>query len=384
MQTTDTAQQVLTGIDAVAAGHVTLPSEARIGLVTNRAVRTRDGTWTGDALQSAGYRIAALLTPEHGLDAAAAAGAHVPHSQTGDVLVLSLYGADRGPVEEAVPGLDLLVIDLPDVGVRYYTYPWTAREVLRLAARHEKPVTILDRPNPLGGVRIEGNLPDEGVDSAVCSSPVCIRHGLTLGELERWNQVAFEIDVELTVVPVEGWRREMYGDQTGLPFVPASPNLPSFDAVLLYPGTCLIEGTNISEGRGTDAPFQLLGAPFVDPDTLARDLKQSPLLAGATVSEAHFTPNTSKWAGEECHGVRIEVRDRDALYPVAAGAALIAALHRFSGFEFRTRQFDLLAGTDRLRAALERGTSPEEIVASWQTDEQRFQRARQDVLLYGG
>jgi uncharacterized protein YbbC (DUF1343 family) len=286
-----------------------------------------------------------------------------------------------GPVEDAVSGVDLLIVDLPDVGCRYYTYPWTAREVLRLAARHGKPVVLLDRPNPLGGVAIEGSLQDDGADSAVCASPVPVRHGLTFGELALWNQQSWGIDVALTVVAASGWCRELWGDETGLPFVPPSPNLGSFTAVLLYPGTCLIEGTNVSEGRGTDCPFQVVGAPFVDASALARELSRSSLLTGATLREVRFTATSGKWAGEECRGVELDVGDRASFHPVEAGVALIAALRRHNGFAFRAA-FDRLAGTSRWREALERGAEPEEIVAAWRTDEDGFRTARAGTLLY--
>jgi uncharacterized protein YbbC (DUF1343 family) len=298
------------------------------------------------------------------------------------VPVLSLYGADPSRIDEALRGVEALVVDLPDVGCRYYTYPWTVRELLRRAARHALPVTLLDRPNPLGGAAVEGSVPDPGLDSPVCASPVPVRHGLTMGELALWNHSAHAIGANLSVVPMAGWRRSMLWDGTGLAWVAPSPALPSVEAALVYPGTCLLEGTNVSEGRGTDKPFQVLGAPFLDAAALVARLSASGHLAGVALTETSFTPASSKWAGQTCRGVRIEVRDAGVFRPVAAGVAIVAALCRHAGFEFRPSQFDALAGTGAWRRSLEQGAPAEEIVGRWRTDEAGFWRERAGILLY--
>lgn len=373
--------RVRTALDRLASGDVRMTHNARLGLLTNRAARTVGGVWAGDALRAAHYDISLLLSPEHGLDVAAEAGAHVAHARFGDVPILSLYGADRAPVEEALSALDMLVVDLPDVGCRYYTYPWTVRELLRRAAHHRLPVTLLDRPNPLGGRVVEGNLPDEDMDSPVCASPVPVRHGLTMGELALWNRRAYGIEVELTVIPLEGWQRGSLWNETGLPWVGPSPALPSFDSAIVYPGTCLLEGTNVSEGRGTSRPFQCLGAPFVDGEALARRLSDSPFLAGASVEPATFTPATGKWVGEECRGVQVKIHDPTTFHPVAAGVAIVAALRREPSFAFRAF-FDRLAGTTRWRHSLESGAGPEEIVNRWPAAEARFTQEREAIFLY--
>lgn len=373
---------VRTGLDQVRQGEKSLDRRRRWALLTNRAARAVDGTWSGDVLRDAGYHLALYLSPEHGLEGTAAAGVAVPHGTAGDVPVMSLYGADSGTVAAALEGVDGIIVDLPDVGCRYYTYPWTVRETIRLAGPRGLPVVLLDRPNPLGGTAVEGNLPDTDVDSAVCASRVPVRHGLTLGELAQWNVEDRSIDADLTVFPCNGWRRDMRWDRTGLPWVPPSPALRSFEAALLYPGTCLVEGTTISEGRGTEMPFQVVGAPSVDADALAGSLTRSELTRGARFSPVAFTPRTSKWVDQECRGVRIEVDDATVFRPVAAGLALIHALMEVPGFAFRDSSFDLLAGTPSWRRALLLGHPPEKVVAGWDADERCFSEERRSVLRY--
>lgn len=373
---------VRSGLDRVRDGEALLERTRRWALLTNRAARAADGTWSGDALRGAGYQVVLYLSPEHGLEGAAAAGEKVPHASLGRVPVMSLYGANRGAVEAALEGVDGIIIDLPDVGCRYYTYPWTVRETLYLAAPRALQVVLLDRPNPLGGLAIEGSVPDREVLSPVCASRVPVRHGLTLGELTRWNIRDHGIEADLTVIPCAAWRRDMLWDGTGLPWVPPSPALRSFEAALLYPGTCLIEGTTISEGRGTSTPFQVVGAPEIDADRLVHSLMRSELTRAVRFRPVTFVPGESKWNGEEIRGVRLDVEDPALVRPVATGLALVHALMRVPGFAFHDRTFDLLAGTSGWRTALLEGQSPEEIVAGWEGDERRFREGRRSVLLY--
>lgn len=363
------------GIDRVISGEMKLPKPARIGFLTNYAARTRDGRWSGQAIPAAGYDVVCFLGPEHGLSASAPAGADVPHAQGGSIPVLSMYGADQSAVKSAVAGIDLILVDLQDVGCRYYTYNWTIRELMRMAADYGKAVVILDRPNPLGGDVIEGNLPD-ATDSPVCASAVPVRHGLTIGELALYNRRYFEIDVDLSVVPMRSWNRHMQWSATGLAFIPPSPNLRSPNALVLYPGTCLIEGTNVSEGRGTDAPFQVIGAPFVNAELLAR------ALSGVEAGTLAFVPTESKWEGENCRGVKIRVPRSHAARSVELGLTLVTTLSVMPRFQFRPPFFDALAGTCAWRGRIERGESAGEIAAGWREDEARFQADREDLLLY--
>lgn len=370
---------VLTALDRLAAGEVRPNPAERIALLSNQVSRAADGRWAFEVLRDAGFPVTLLLGPEHGLDASAAAGAHVGHGRLGDIPVLSLYGADQAPVEEALDSVDRIMVDLPDVGARYYTYPWTVRETMRMAARHDVRVTILDRPNPLGGENIEGNIAE--LDSAVSSSPVPIRHGLTLGELSLWNCEMHSIPVALDVIPVMGWRRSQYFDETGLPWVSPSPNLNNLEATLLYPGTCLVEGTTLSEGRGTDAPFRQLGSPRLDADGILDSLRGDDALAGLALEKVSFTPSSSKWAGEECRGLRLTVTDRQVLHPVRAGLALIGALRQSPDFAFLPF-FDNLAGTKTWRERLSQGAEPEAITDAFRAGENAFRNERQRVLLY--
>ena len=375
-------QRVTTGIDRVLLDTAELPRSARLGLLTNRAARTSSGEWTGTTLRACGYQVALLLTPEHGLTVEAAAGAPVGHSLLGDTPVLSLYGADLDPVEEALDTVDVLAIDLPDVGCRYYTYGWTVREVLKLAARAGKPVYCLDRPNPLDGITVEGSMPDPGYDSAVCASSVPVRHALTLGELALWQRVDLGRDVEIVVLTAGNWSRDLAWGDTRLPWTPPSPAMQTVEAAEFYPGTCLIEGTNVSEGRGTAAPFTTIGAPFLDGDALAAALRADEAFGGVTIEPIEFTPHSSKWADRACRGIQLTLRDRRAFRPVRAGLALVAALAAHPEFEFLPRQFDALAGTAEWRERLLRGETPGEIAAGWEPDESAFRVERERGLLY--
>ncbi len=375
---------VRTGLDRVRDGEISLDRGSRWALLTNRAARAADGAWSGDALRDAGYRLALYLSPEHGLEATAGAGAEVGHSSLGDVPVLSLYGADPEPVEKALETADGVIVDLPDAGCRYYTYPATVQETLRLCGSRGVPVVLLDRSNPLGGMAIEGNLPDPGIESDVCASRVPVRHGLTLGELTRWNVAHRHIGVDFSVIPCAGWKREMLWPQTDLPWVPPSPALRSFSATLIYPGTCLLEGTTMSEGRGTETPFEVVGAPGVDAGLLADRLSAGSLTTGARFEPAAFTPAASKWQGQECNGVRVVVEDPVSFHPVATGLAIVHALMTALGFAFRDRFFDLLSGTSRVREQLQAGADPADIAAGWAEDERVFREARRSILLYDG
>jgi uncharacterized protein YbbC (DUF1343 family) len=367
---------VWTGIDRIAAGDAFLP-RAKLGILTNHAARTSDGRTTVDVLLAENLDIHLLLAPEHGLDVAAPAGSPIPHASAGSIPVLSMYGANRAPVEAALDEVDVLVIDLPDAGCRYYTYPWTMRELLKMAARHGKQVIVLDRPNPLGGEIIEGNIPDPGFDSAVCSATVPVRHGLTLAELARWQVRDLNLDVDLFPVRVSGWTRSLTMRETRIPWIPPSPNLQSPDTLFVYPGTCLLEGTTMSEGRGTAAPFQVVGAPALDSTAILRRLRDLP---DVTVEQLTFIPESSKWAGEPCQGVRITTSG-PGFRPVLTGLALIEEVMRSTGVEFLP-QFDALAGTGAWRRRLVAGEAAETIANGWTDGEESYRERRDDVLLY--
>ncbi|HET8628563.1 MAG TPA: DUF1343 domain-containing protein [Thermomicrobiales bacterium] len=366
----------------------------RVGLLTNPTGVTADLTPTADLLAAApGVELVALFAPEHGLAAGAAAGAAVAsavHPRLG-VPVHSLYGERRAPAPEHLAALDLLTIDLQDVGARFFTYASTVALALEACARRGTPVLLLDRPNPIGGLTLEGPVLDPACRSFVGLLPVPIRHGLTLGELARYANATLGYGATLEVLPLAGWRREHWHDRTGLPWVLPSPNMPTLDTATVYPGTCLLEGTNLSEGRGTTRPFELVGAPWLDGEALTAMLNAL-ALPGVRWRAAAFTPGHGRiHAGAPCGGVQLHVTDRAAFRPVAAALHLLAAVRRLAPDDFAWRPpaapdgrpfFDLLAGAPAVRAALDTGVPVAEIVASWQPDLARFADERRAYLLY--
>lgn len=308
------------------------------------------------------------------------------------VPVYSLYSETREPTAEMLHGIDVLVIDLQDVGTRIYTYIYTMANCLRAAARHGVPVIVCDRPNPIGGVAIEGPMLEPGFESFVGQFPIPMRHGLTIGELGRLFNERFGLGAELEVVPMEGWRRQAYFDESGIPWVLPSPNLPTLDSALVYPGTVLFEGTNVSEGRGTTKPFELVGAPWVVPETFAGALNELEL-PGVRFRPAVFEPTFHKHATETCGGCQIHVLDRKAFRPVETGVALLEAFRAEAPERFTWRDppyeyereklpIDILAGSSRLREQTEAGVPASEIAQSWETAVAEFARVRRDYLLY--
>jgi uncharacterized protein YbbC (DUF1343 family) len=298
--------------------------------------------------------------------------------------VSSLYGARLAPTTAMLRGLDLLVIDLQDVGSRYYTFQWTMALTVRACAAAGVRVLLLDRPNPLGGVLLEGNIPDPAFASFVGLYPLPARHGLTIGELVRHLQAAQGLGGTVDVVGLRGWRRAMLWEDTGLPWVAPSPNMPTPDTARVYPGGCLIEGTNLSEGRGTTRPFEWVGAPWLDAHDYAEALAAE-RLPGVVFRPARFRPTFQKWAGRTCGGVQLHVTDRARFKPFLTGLAIVATARRLAPRAFRWRRppyeyerrrlpIDILLGTDTIRRALERGRPLGEIERGWQGDLRRWRR----------
>lgn len=384
---------VKTGLQILLAERRDLLSGRRVGLVTHPAAVLRDLTGILDALLAAGLRVTALFGPEHGLDATADDGAAVGDgvdARTG-LPVYSLYGPVREPTPEMLAGLDLLLFDMQDAGARFYTYVSTLFYVLRGAARAGLPLIVLDRPNPINGLALEGPLLEPGLESFVGIAPIPIRHGLTMGELARYLNAERGLGAELTIIGMRNWRRHMWFDETGLPWVPTSPAMPHPSTATVYPGTCFVEGTNLSEGRGTATPFEIAGAPWLDGERLARELNQIGL-PGVRFRPLCFVPSASKHAGRACGGVQLHVTARDAFCPVATGLHLIAAARAQAPAEFQflpsswegqPPHFDLLAGTARLREGLESGEPVQALVDGWAVDVARFEQERKQYLLYG-
>jgi len=383
---------VHTGLAILLRDHLALLLGRRVGLVTHGAAVLPDLTAATAALLAAGVPVAALFGMEHGLAGAAADGAAVGHAvdrRTG-IPVYSLYGATREPTAAMLASLDVLVYDVQDVGVRFYTFISTLYYLLRAAGRHGLPVLVLDRPNPINGVTVEGPLVEPGLASFVGIAPIPVRHGLTVGELARFFNAEFGLGADLTVIPMTGWRRELWFDETGLPWVPTSPGMPHLSTATVYPGVCLVEGTNLSEGRGTALPFELVGAPWLDGDALAAGLNRLEL-PGVRFRPAEFAPTASKHAGVLCRGVQVHVGDRRSFRPLAAGLHLIAACRdqapdRFeflaSSWEGRPSHFDLLIGDAAVRPALAAGAAANDVLAGWADGVAAWEAERGAYLLY--
>lgn len=402
----DTPTPVRPGISVLLAERQDLLAGKRIGVLTNASGVLPDLTITVDALIAVAD-VRALFAPEHGVLGAAAEGAHVEDGvHRSGIPIHSLYGEQLAPTSAQLADLDVIVCDIQDVGCRFYTYAWTVIKTMEAAARAKVTVIIADRPNPLGGA-IEGPGVEDGYRTLVGLHDVPIRHGLTLGEIARLVNRELSLGCDLQVVPCDGWRRAMWWDATGLPWVPPSPNMPTLDTATVYPGTCLLEGVNVSVGRGTSRPFEWLGAPWIDPVRLTASLNALEL-PGVRWRPVAFEPCVAPYAGATCFGVQPHVIDRDAYRPVAAGVALLWALRATHGDRFaispaagiyadpesmrrrgyaspdrwQTAHFDRLAGSMRLRESLLAGASVTQIVAAWSHTAALFRSRSHSALLY--
>lgn len=370
----------------------------KIGLVTNQSAVTSDLRHAVRLLHAGrGWKLTALFGPEHGLWGEAQDMAHVAHSTdplTG-LDVYSLYGASHeqlSPPEEVLKTLDALVIDLQDIGSRYYTFIYTMALCMRAAAPLGVRVIVLDRPNPIDGIHLEGNIREERYSSFVGMFPLPTRHGMTAGELARYFNARFNLGCDLVVIPMKGWSRTMWWGDTGLPWIIPSPNMPTVFTAAVYPGMCLVEGTNLSEGRGTTHPFELFGAPWLEPFRFA-DALNALELPGARFRPHYFLPTFQKHAGKVCGGVELHVTDRSVFEPYRTGlhCVKVARLMDPDKFDWRREPYefvsdrlaiDLLAGTDHYRHLIEAGGDVDAWVASWEDTLREFARAREEFLLY--
>jgi len=349
-----------------------------------------------------GVSLVSLFGPEHGVRGDVQYLEEVGSAVDGRTGLpeRSLYGKDFAsltPRDEDLKGLDALVFDVQDVGSRYYTYLATMGLAMKAAARHKLRFVVLDRPNPLGGKAVEGGVVQPGFESFVGLWPVAARHGLTAGEYARMLNLSstlggFGINCDLVVEPVEGWHRAMPWSDTGLPWVMPSPNMPTVDTAAVYPGMCLLEGTNLSEGRGTTRPFEIFGAPWLDGPALAEAL-QAEELPGVLFRPCAFMPTWDKHKGVRCFGVQLHVTDLKTFLPVRTGVACVALARaqNVASFAWRTEKYefvdhlpaiDLLAGSGSMRAALEAGQSAAEVCASWDAEVRHYRTAREAALLY--
>jgi uncharacterized protein YbbC (DUF1343 family) len=387
--------RVQSGLDVLVHHRLALLRGRRFGLLAHQASVDSRLDHAVDLLrQVRGARLAALFAPEHGLWGAAQD--LVPIAAEQDPLTglraMSLYGERREPTVAMLRGLDLLVIDLQDVGSRYYTFQWTTALAMRACTRAGVRVLVLDRPNPLGGAIVEGNVPDPAFASFVGLYPLAARPGLTIGEVARYLQREHGLGGAVDVVGMRGWRRAMHWEDTGLPWVAPSPNMPTPDTARVYPGGCLIEGTNMSEGRGTTRPFEWVGAPWLDAHDYAEAL-MAERLPGVVFRPVRFRPTFHKWAGRVCGGVHVHVTDRARFKPFLTGLAIIAVARRLAPRAFRWRRppyefehrrlpIDILLGTDRIRRAIERGQPLGAIEQTWGDDLAKWRRRRAAALAY--
>ena len=369
---------------------------SRVGIVCNPASVNRRLSHIVDELsRDSDVLLGAIFGPQHGFRSDVQDNmVETPHGTDAvrRVPIFSLYSETREPTAEMLKGLDVLIVDLQDIGARIYTYIYTLANCLRACARHGVPVLVCDRPNPIGGESVEGALLRHGFESFVGQFPIPMRHGMTIGELGRLFNEEFGIGAQLDVVRMEGWTRRMYWNDTGLPWVMPSPNIPTLDSAIVFPGTVLFEGTMLSEGRGTTRPFELVGAPWIVAESFAASANAMSL-PGVHFRPAVFEPTFQKHAKQACGGCQIHVLDREQFRPVITGVALIDLFRRSDRSRFAWRQppyeyepdkmpFDILSGSDELRRQVEAEMPIRDIAESWREDEMRFRHQRSKFLLY--
>ena len=382
------------GIEVLLEDKLATHAGQRIGLVCNPASVFPDFRHAADIFfEHPEIDLTALFGPQHGIRGDVQYNMietpHVRDSRTG-LMVYSLYSETRVPTKEMCDEIDTFVVDLQDVGCRIYTY--TMANCMIAAAKYGKRVVVCDRPNPINGVTVEGNVTEKEFTSFVGQFELPTRPGMTIGEMARMFNEHFGIGCELEVITMDGWRREMWHEETGLPWVLPSPNIPTIDTCVVFPATVHLEGTELSEGRGTTMPFELNGAPYIDPYAWASALREYGF-PGVAFREAYFRPTFSEFTGETCGGVHIHVTDRNAFTPVVLGIAMVKTardmypdhfLWRQNDYEyeFGRNPFDIVCGTDKIRLALESGASVRDIEADWRPRLNEFIEARKPYLLY--
>ena len=387
---------VQTGLDLVEKHWPKDLNGGRVGLVAHPA--SMDGTFSHavDVFRwSKKFKLAAMFGPQHGIygqtqdNMVEWEGFHDPAS---GLPVFSLYGKQRKPSHSMLDHCDVLVLDLQDVGSRYYTFIWTLDLCMRACHEAGKTVIVLDRPNPIGGHMTEGPVLRPEFASFVGLRPLPVRHGMTIGEIGRYLCAAFYPGLDYRVIAMQGWKRTVWFDQTGLPWIIPSPNMPALDTALVYPGMCLLEGTNLSEGRGTTRPFEIFGAPFIHAETLVKVLGDF-RLPGVVFRPLSFQPTFQKHAGKLCGGAQIHVTDREKFKPFKTGVAILKAIHNTYPRDFAWKQppyeyeetklpIDILAGTDRLRKDIEAWRDLNEMEKWWKEETKAFEKIRKRFLIY--
>jgi uncharacterized protein YbbC (DUF1343 family) len=376
--------KVLNGIDILQGNQYAPLAGKNIGLITNQTGRAVDGSTTIDLLRnSKACKVVALFSPEHGIRGIEEGNVASSIDAMTGLPIFSLHGEIKRPTLEMLRGIDALVFDIQDVGARFYTYSTTMAYCMEEAARAKIPFYVLDRPNPIGGAIVEGPMLDADKTSFTGYMPMPVRHGMTVGELARYFNAENNIGVDLHVISMEGWRRNYLFSDTGQLWVDPSPNIRNLLEELLYPGVCLLEGSNVSVGRGTDRPFELIGAPWIEPRRLAAELNAAHV-PGIKYVPQFFTPSTDTNRGLKCGGVNLVVSDPEKLNSVLLGMTLISVLHKLYPREFEIDKTLRLLGNERALQALKAGQAPAEILRAGDLQMLEFLNMRQRALIYGG
>ena len=385
---------VLSGLDVLIEKKFDILKGANVGLLVNQASVDSKLRHAVDIFaKEKSFKLKALFGPQHGLDGHTQDNMIEWNGYEDEKLslpVYSLYGEVRQPSDEMLKGIDTIVIDLPDIGARYYTFLWTSLLMLEKCCQLGIRVVVLDRPNPINGMSIEGPVLKKGFESFVGLYPIPIRHGMTMGELLFMMYMEKGLSGKFIVVTMKNWKRNMWFDDTKLPWVMPSPNMPTLDTAIVYPGMCLVEGTTISEGRGTTRPFELFGAPYFSSEVLAESLKN---IDGLVFRKASFQPSFQKHVGKVCFGGQLHVVDRNAFESVFATLKIFETILKNWSDEFSWKQppyeyeykilpIDILFGSDEPRKALEAGEKAEDLRRSWISEETEFRKRRQDFLMY--
>ncbi len=394
--TTVPAQTVLTGLDQIEEYHALFAGK-RVGIVTNHTACNSAGKHITDIfLEMPNVYVTALFGPEHGIRGQADAGVKVAsdYDPLSNVPIYSLYGKTRKPTSEMLKDVDILVFDIQDIGSRFYTYIWTMALAMESAAENDLTFVVLDRPNPLNGIDVKGNVLLPEFSTFVGMYPIPVRHGMTVGELaqmfngEGWLKNGIKAD--LTVIPLKNWKREQWYDQTGLEFIKPSPNMPDLKTATIYPGLCLLEGTNVSEGRGTHKPFLQFGAPWIDSISLADSLNTLGL-SGIYFKAQSFIPESipgmathPKYQGKRCNGVQIKIRKREALNAYFAGIRIVRTINKLypDQFKWKRNHFDRLCGTAEVRESIQNNQNINFLLKRFAKQQKEFKFSRKPYLLY--
>jgi uncharacterized protein YbbC (DUF1343 family) len=384
------------GLDKILSERADGLKNLRVGLICNQASVNHQFQHAADLFQeNERINLVKLFGPQHGIRGDVQDNmvetAHAVDRAT-NLPIYSLYSETREPTEEMLSGLDAVVFDLQDVGCRVYTFIYTMANAMIACAKFGKKMFVLDRPNPIGGAVVEGNTLEKGHESFVGQYPIPMRHGLSVGEIAKLFNSEFDINCQLEVITMDGWERENFYDETDAPWVMPSPNIPAVDTTIVFPATVFFEGTQVSEGRGTTRPFEIVGAPYIDAKKYA-DALAALKLSGVYFRPTNFLPTFQKHAGKTCGGVFVHILDREAFEPVITGLAMVKTVFDLYPSEFRWKNppyeyvfdrnpFDVIAGTEKIRRMIEQGKSIKDIKLSWKKDVEHFKDLREKYLLY--